>query len=43
LAFPDPIAGMVIRYAYLWRSEYERGLEEGLKDRPCAVLLAVTG
>ncbi len=33
---------MVIRYAYLWRSEHERGLEEGAKDRPCAVLLAVT-
>ena len=33
---------MVIRYAYLWRSEHQRGLEEGLKDRPCAVLLAVT-
>jgi hypothetical protein len=35
------MAGMVIRYAYLWRSDYERGLEEGTKDRPCAVLLAV--
>jgi mRNA-degrading endonuclease toxin of MazEF toxin-antitoxin module len=33
---------MVIRYAYLWRSEQARGLEEGSKDRPCAVLLAVT-
>jgi hypothetical protein len=33
---------MVIRYAYLWRSEYERGLEEGVKDRPCAVLLTIT-
>jgi hypothetical protein len=32
---------MVIRYAYLWRSEHERGFEEGAKDRPCAVLLAV--
>jgi mRNA-degrading endonuclease toxin of MazEF toxin-antitoxin module len=33
---------MVIRYAYLWRREHELGLEEGAKDRPCAVLLAVT-
>ena len=33
---------MVIRYAYLWRSEHARGLEEGAKERPCAVLLAVT-
>lgn len=32
---------MVIRYAYLWRSEHLRGLEEGAKDRPCAVLLTV--
>jgi hypothetical protein len=32
---------MVIRYAYLWLSENQRGLEEGLKDRPCAVLLSV--
>jgi hypothetical protein len=42
VAFPDPIAGMVIRYAYLWRNEHERGLEDGSKDRPCAVLLTVT-
>jgi hypothetical protein len=34
---------MVIRYAYLWRSEQQRGLEEGLKERPCAVLLTVAG
>jgi hypothetical protein len=33
---------MVIRYAYLWRSEQEEGREEGAKDRPCAVLLATT-
>jgi hypothetical protein len=40
--FPKPIAGQVIRYAYLWQSEYLRGQEEGLKDRPCAIILAVT-
>ena len=33
---------MVIRYANPWRREHQRGLEEGAKDRPCAVLLAVT-
>ena len=43
MSFLAPRAGMVIRYSYLWRSEQRRGLEEGLKDRPCAVLLAVTG
>jgi len=29
----------VIRYAFLWREEAARGLEEG-KDRPCAIVLA---
>jgi len=41
VSFPNPVAGLVIRYAYLWRSEHERGLEEGAKDRPCAVLLSI--
>jgi len=29
----------VVRYSYLWRSEHLRGQEEGVKDRPCAVVL----
>lgn len=37
---PDPQPGLVIRYAYLWRSEEAQGREEGVKDRPCAVVLA---
>jgi hypothetical protein len=37
---PIPEPGLVICYAYLWRSEYERGQEEGTKDRPCAIVLA---
>lgn len=41
MSFPDPVPGLVIRYGFLWRSEHERGLEEGAKDRPCAVLLSV--
>jgi hypothetical protein len=40
VAFPDPQPGLVIRYAYLWRSEAKRGRKEGGKDRPCAVVLA---
>jgi len=32
----------VIRYSYLWRAEYLRGREEGVKDRPCAVILVTT-
>jgi len=31
---------LVIRYSYLWASEHARGQEEGIKDRPCAVVLA---
>ena len=40
MAIPDPRPGEVIRYAYLWHDEAMRGREEGLKDRPCAVVLA---
>jgi hypothetical protein len=41
--FPKPAPGHVISYAYLWQREHQRGQEEGLKDRPCAVILVVTG
>jgi len=30
----------VICYAYLWAGEHELGLEEGRKDRPCAIVVA---
>ena len=39
MSFPEPVQGLVIRYSYLWRSEQERGRNEGSKDRPCAVIL----
>lgn len=39
LSAPEP--GLVIRYSYLWRDEARRGQEEGAKDRPCVVVLAV--
>ena len=42
MAFPAPVPGLVIRYSYLWHGEHLRGQEEGVKDRPCAVLLALT-
>ena len=42
MSFPQPVPGLVIRYAYLWRTEQQRGQEEGLKDRPCAVILVTT-
>lgn len=31
----------MIRYAYLWTHEADAGTEEGRKDRPCAVVLAL--
>lgn len=40
MALPKPEPGLVIRYAYLWYEEAQRGQEEGLKDRPCAIILA---
>ena len=36
---PEP--GTVLRYGYLWTHEADAGAEEGRKDRPCAVVLAV--
>ncbi len=42
MAFPVPVPGLVIRYSYLWASEHARGQEEGVKDRPCAIVLATT-
>lgn len=40
MSFPRPEPGLVIRYSYLWLSEHEEGREEGIKDRPCAIILA---
>lgn len=42
MGLPDPVAGLVIRYAFLWRDQARRGMEEGSKDRPCAILLSVS-
>ena len=41
MSFPTPVPGLVIRYSYLWRREYEQGREEGSKDRPCAVVMSI--
>jgi hypothetical protein len=41
MSWPRPQPGLVIRYSYLWHSEAVTGQEEGLKDRPCAVVVAV--
>jgi hypothetical protein len=36
---PVPEPGLVISYAYLWHSEHQEGQEEGVKGRPCAIIL----
>ena len=41
MSLPTPKPGLVIRYSYLWARERDEGREEGVKDRPCAVLLAI--
>lgn len=41
MTWPEPRPGLVIRYAYLWENEARAGREEGVKDRPCAIILVV--
>lgn len=41
MALPVPELGLIISYGYLWRSEYEQGQEEGLKERPCAIVMMI--
>jgi len=40
VSLPTPQPGLVISYTYLWAREHERGAEEGVKDRPCAIVAA---
>jgi hypothetical protein len=39
--YPEPVPGLVIRYAYLWKREADTGQIEGQKHRPCAIVVAV--
>lgn len=39
MSLPAPEPGLVIRYAYLWRREFQVGRDEAAKDRPCAIVL----
>ena len=41
MTWPAPQPGLVIRYSYLWTREARAGREEGAKDRPCAIVLAI--
>jgi hypothetical protein len=41
MPIPTPEPGLIISYAYLWDREAQSGQEEGRKDRPCVIALAV--
>ena len=41
MSWPEPRPGLVIRFSYLWKPEADAGRVEGVKDRPCAIVLAV--
>lgn len=41
MPLPLPEPGLVVCYSYLWRADFEQGQEEGVKDRPCAIVLSV--
>lgn len=41
MPIPTPEPGLVISYAYEWDYEAQKGQEEGRKDRPCVIALAV--
>ena len=41
MPLPAPENGLVISYSYLWRNEYNTGKVEGLKNRPCVMVLVV--
>ena len=40
MTLPKPGNGLVVWYNYLWLREHREGREEGIKDRPCAIILA---
>ena len=41
MTLPDPEVGLVIAYSYLWHREHQAGREEGRKDQPSVIVLAV--
>lgn len=41
MPIPNPEPGLVISYAYLWHDEQQAGREEGRKDGPSVIVLAV--
>lgn len=41
MKIPPPKPSQVIRYSYLWADEHDAGQEEGRKDRPAAIVMAL--
>jgi len=41
VVLPGPLPGLVIRYRYLWADDAAGGVEEGDKERPAAIVMAV--
>ncbi len=41
MPIPTPEPGLIISYAYVWDHEAQSGKDEGSKDRPCVIALAV--
>jgi hypothetical protein len=39
MALDPALPGQVIRYAYLWWNEARVGRGDGVKDRPCGIVL----
>ena len=41
MTFPEPYAGLVIRYAYLWRREFDAGVKKVPKTGLVAIVMTV--
>jgi hypothetical protein len=41
VSLPKPLPGLVVRYSYLWATDAAQGREEGEKERPAAIVMAV--
>ncbi len=42
MAYPKPEVGLVLGYHYLWYFEESEGHVEGLKNRPCTIILSIS-
>ena len=41
MSLPIPLPGLIIRYRYLWANDAAAGVEEGDKDRPASIVMAI--